>query len=222
VFNQNSFPLNEKDLIGEIFIGLCEAADMTVKHRYLLFAPACLISTSLILRSTARLKAWRLNSNSPDANCRQISVSVFILYSHLLGSALRQDEANFALDLLDLWHRDCSDTAYYTVIGTIVQTCPIATIASNVKGANPPSHLKFVGLDKKNAPLRTCPAGDVDSGGVKDALLHLGRIVRDGHGVIIHDAKDTVIVVEHGGPVFDRSQIVVEDNQLAESHNGSI
>ena len=38
VLHENPLPLNEKDLIGEILIGLAEAADVAVKHRYLIKA----------------------------------------------------------------------------------------------------------------------------------------------------------------------------------------
>jgi hypothetical protein len=38
VLHENPFALNEKDLIGEIFIGLAEATDVAVKHRYLVKA----------------------------------------------------------------------------------------------------------------------------------------------------------------------------------------
>ncbi len=40
--------------------------------------PASRISISLKLRSTARLKACRLNSKSPAANCQRMSSSVFM------------------------------------------------------------------------------------------------------------------------------------------------
>jgi len=38
VLHQNPFPTNEKNLIGDIFIGLAEAADVAVKHHYLVKA----------------------------------------------------------------------------------------------------------------------------------------------------------------------------------------
>lgn len=49
----------------------------------LALAPACWISASLMLRSTARLKAWRLNSNSPENNCVRICSIVFIWLQNL-------------------------------------------------------------------------------------------------------------------------------------------
>lgn len=47
-------------------------------------------------------------------------------------------------------------------------------------------------------------------GRVKDALLHLRRVVRDRHGMIVHDANDAVVIVQHGGPVFDGTRIVAD------------
>ncbi len=92
---------------------------------------------------------------------------------------------------------------------------PTATIASGVKGATPPSHLNFVGLDEEDAAVQIKAAGDVDAGGVEDLLLHVGRVAIDDHGVIVYDAKDAVIVVQHAGPVFDRSQIVTDVDSAA-------
>jgi hypothetical protein len=83
-------------------------------------------------------------------------------------------------------------------------------IASSVNGATPASQLEYVGLDKDDATTRIQPAGHVDARRVNDAPLHLGRVIGDRHGVIVHDAKDAVIVVQHGGPVFDGTQIVAD------------
>src|SRR5690242_10412731 len=44
----------------------------------LAYAPASWMLTVLMLRSTARLKAWWLNSNSPADSCRRRSSSVFM------------------------------------------------------------------------------------------------------------------------------------------------
>lgn len=66
----------------------------------------------------------------------------------------------------------------------------MAMIVSGVSGANPPPHLKSVGLDEQDAPFRVQSAGDVDACCMEDALLHLCRIVADGHSVIVYDAKD--------------------------------
>jgi len=58
--HENPFPLNEKDLIGEIFIGFAEAADVALKHRYLVQANFALdLFGSLAPSSSLRCLLYR-------------------------------------------------------------------------------------------------------------------------------------------------------------------
>jgi hypothetical protein len=53
VLHENPFPVNEQDLIGIIFIGLVEATDVAVEHRYLVKANLTLGGASFPLCRSA-------------------------------------------------------------------------------------------------------------------------------------------------------------------------
>src|SRR3972149_6321948 len=69
---------------------------------------------------------------------------------------------------------------------------------------------RHVRLDKDDAPVWVKTCCNIDSRRIEDALLHLFRIVFNSNRMIIYDAKDTVVLIDHPHPVPNGSQVITD------------
>src|SRR3972149_10576898 len=69
---------------------------------------------------------------------------------------------------------------------------------------------RHVRLDKDDAPVWVETCCNIDSSRIENALLHLFRIVFNSNRMVIHDAEDTVVLINHPHPVSNGSQVIAD------------